>query len=286
MNYPEDYNRSRLVAVEALEHMKKHKAPWNPLNFAIWYEYVAGRDTDLIQKIDGFIEADGALSPENTESVFLELFTPAPDKDAEKEAEPGESDGTGDVAVSATGAGGGAGRDDGLTDDLTGIPNARHFERALDGAVGDAAGGNSGLSLIIVDLDHFNEFSETYGHDAGDRILKFVADTLRQSTKDHDTAARLDGSTFAIIQPKTSIAGAYVSAVTIHNTIEKKQSVDKGLPAEASPLSASLGVAEYMKGETPGQLMQRAIAAVHQAKESGGNKVLRQDKMRIQALAS
>lgn len=278
MDYPEDYNRSRLVAVEALEHMKKYKAPWNPMNFAIWYEYVAGRDADLIQKIDDFIEADETLSPENAESVFLELFTPAPAKDSE----PDENEGTGNAVVSANGAA----QDDGLIDDLTGIPNAKHFERALDGAVGEAAGDRSGLSLIIVDFDHFQEFAETFGNGAGDQILKFVANTLRQSTKDNDTAARLDGNTFAIIQPKTSIAGAYVSAVTIHNTIEKKQSAENGLPAKADPLTVSLGVAEYMKGETPGQLMQRAIAAMQQAKEDGGNKVVRQDKMRIQALAS
>ena len=90
-----------------------------------------------------------------------------------------------------------------LTDPLTGLANRRHFDQRLAHALIEAERGDSTLSLLIADIDHFKTFNDAHGHLLGDQVLRLVASILIQNTKGQDLVARYGGEEFAVILPST-----------------------------------------------------------------------------------
>ena len=86
-----------------------------------------------------------------------------------------------------------------MTDGLTGVANRKCFDDTLGKAIEEAIEGGEPLSLIMLDLDHFKAFNDTYGHQVGDQVLKLLGRTLVQCVKGQDTAARYGGEEFAVI---------------------------------------------------------------------------------------
>jgi diguanylate cyclase (GGDEF)-like protein len=122
------------------------------------------------------------------------------------------------------------------------------------------------LSLIMLDIDHFKQFNDRFGHPAGDELLKQVAEVLRQSARAYDVVARYGGEEFAVLLPNTSLEQAVQVAERIRIQISQIQNLH-------APVSASLGVAGYRIGTPPATLLYEADAALYRAKHNGRNQV-------------
>ncbi len=159
------------------------------------------------------------------------------------------------------------------TDPLTRIANRRRLDAFLDEQFERAAGGRAALSVIMVDIDHFKKFNDTYGHQVGDEVLRTVAAALRDNVRDRDLAARYGGEEFSVVLPDTGLAGALVQARRLRAIIEATPVRQPG--GEELHVTASLGVATLdAKSHTMvAQLLQDADAALYAAKHGGRNTV-------------
>ncbi len=154
-----------------------------------------------------------------------------------------------------------------LTDGLTGIPNHRAFQEFLRQRFAEAQRYCQSLSLILLDVDHFKRFNDTYGHLAGDEVLKRVAQVLIQTVRQSDLVARYGGEEFAVILPCTDLTSAICAAERLRQALAEAD-------WEQEPISASFGVASYqpwMAG--PQELIEAADQALYRAKAGGRNRV-------------
>ncbi len=153
-----------------------------------------------------------------------------------------------------------------VTDGLTGLKNHRAFQESLNSLVQMAERHKQPLSLIMLDIDHFKEFNDRFGHPAGDELLRQVAEVLRQSGRAYDVAARYGGEEFALLLPNTTLEQAVQVAERLRSQISAIQN-------PYAPVSASLGVASYRFGTAPATLLYEADAALYRAKRNGRNRV-------------
>jgi len=158
-----------------------------------------------------------------------------------------------------------------ITDSLTGAYNRRYFEKTFADELSQAHRHQHPLSVVVLDLDHFKQINDTYGHLAGDECLRLVAGVLRQRmARPRDLVARYGGEEFVILLPATSPPEAMIVAEQLRKTIEKVDFVAAGRHVS---LSASLGVAGWIpaQGERYEQMIAAADAALYEAKHRGRN---------------
>jgi diguanylate cyclase (GGDEF)-like protein len=153
-----------------------------------------------------------------------------------------------------------------VTDGLTGLKNHRAFREALHSAAQMAERLQQPLSLIMFDIDHFKQFNDTFGHPAGDELLRQVAQVLRESARAYDVAARYGGEEFALLLPNTTLEQAVQVAERLRQQI-------RAIENPHAPVSASFGVATYRRGTPPATLVYEADAALYRAKRSGRDQV-------------
>jgi diguanylate cyclase (GGDEF)-like protein len=159
------------------------------------------------------------------------------------------------------------------TDGLTGLKNRRAFHEALEAAGSFAERDQRPLSLIMIDVDHFKSFNDTFGHPAGDDVLRTVAGLLRDRVRRHDIVARYGGEEFAVLLPATEGADAGTLAERLRATI-----AEHAWPAR--PVTASLGLATAGSGDDGlADLVARADHALYVSKRSGRNRVTRDDSL-------
>jgi len=163
-----------------------------------------------------------------------------------------------------------------VQDGLTGIANRRGFDQYLAHQTAVAARYQRPLALVMVDVDHFKAYNDTYGHVAGDEVLKSVAAALQSCCqRSADVAARYGGEEFALVLPDTDVPGAMHIAQTALDTVTQLQ-----IPHAACPvgphLSVSMGVAMLLPGSAmrPGHLIAAADDALYRAKAQGRNRVV------------
>ncbi|SFN10842.1 PAS domain S-box-containing protein/diguanylate cyclase (GGDEF) domain-containing protein [Pleomorphomonas diazotrophica] len=156
--------------------------------------------------------------------------------------------------------------DDALTDPLTGLRNRRHFEIALKASEKLQSAAGRPYSLLVIDIDHFKQLNDRYGHGAGDDMLRHVADILRLRSRQTDCLARWGGEEFALLLPGTALALASALASDIRSAVAEARLVADGL-------TVSIGVGEVAHGEDAGALFRRVDAALYRAKENGRNRV-------------
>lgn len=155
-----------------------------------------------------------------------------------------------------------------LTDALTGCVNRRAFDMQLQRDLHMATRTRQPLALIMLDVDHFKQVNDTYGHDAGDAALRFLADILRAELRTVDTAARHGGEEFAIILPQADLSGALVVAERLRAQLEQTHVPGIG------PVTASFGLAAFPQhAQTATQLVTRADRALYDAKHTGRNRI-------------
>jgi diguanylate cyclase (GGDEF)-like protein/hemerythrin-like metal-binding protein len=153
------------------------------------------------------------------------------------------------------------------SDALTGILNRFGFNEAFSREFSRARRYRQPLSLVLVDLDHFKNVNDRYGHPAGDKVLAGAARLLESHIRESDTVARWGGEEFAIVAPMTDASGAAQLAEKIRGLME----VTHVGPVGA--VTASFGVTEMRPGDTLEAMLHRVDAALYHAKESGRNQV-------------
>jgi two-component system cell cycle response regulator len=163
-----------------------------------------------------------------------------------------------------------------ITDGLTGLYNHRHFEERLAEEFRRSQRYIDPVSLIMLDLDHFKEVNDRFGHPFGDRVLRETAELIRSSVRDPDICARYGGEEFAIILPKTHLHGALAVAERMFRSLRgKTHAVEVGGQATSLAVTASVGIAFYPSKDvsTPELLVKFADEALYRAKRDGRNTI-------------
>ena len=157
-----------------------------------------------------------------------------------------------------------------VTDSLTGLYVRRYFMVKLQEELVRAERYNNILSIVMADLDRFKNINDTYGHDAGDRVLKAIGKFLQQNVRDVDVIARYGGEEFVIMIPEAAKDAAYILS-------ERLRKQFAGLKLENFPqITISLGIATYpFDGVQLEDLIKNADAAMYAAKRAGRNKVVK-----------
>jgi len=161
-----------------------------------------------------------------------------------------------------------------ITDPLTGLHNRRYMESHLKTLVEEANQRGKALSLLITDIDYFKSVNDSYGHGAGDGVLKEFAARIRENIRGVDLACRLGGEEFVIVMPDTDLAMAYHVAERLRAGIARRPFA---LDAKAAALdvTASVGVASLEGArDSPESLLRHADQALYRAKRDGRNRVI------------
>jgi len=154
-----------------------------------------------------------------------------------------------------------------LTDDLTGLHNRRYFDLFLKNELERSRRFMRGLAVIVLDIDHFKEYNDDFGHPAGDEALKQVARCLREHRRRADVVARIGGEEFAVILPETSTEGALDVAERMRLAVASPTALKR-------QITISLGITELHDGEFgPETLIDEADQALYEAKRAGRNRV-------------
>jgi diguanylate cyclase (GGDEF)-like protein len=160
-----------------------------------------------------------------------------------------------------------------LSDPMTGLNNRRFLEEYVDTLVANVHRRKTGLTVMMLDLDHFKMVNDTYGHDAGDAVLKALAKVLRQSVRSSDLVIRFGGEEFLIILVDTPSSDADLVAEKIRAAVEGL-TVQTG--ATVIRKTISIGLSDFpTDSDTFWQAVKFADVALYQAKDTGRNRVVR-----------
>ena len=154
------------------------------------------------------------------------------------------------------------------TDPLTGLNNRRAFDHSLELELAVVARRGTPLSLLMLDVDHFKQINDTFGHDAGDKVLVAIAQALSGCARVIDVVARVGGEEFAVILPNTDAQGAHEVAERMRIAVAQSGSL-------VQPTTVSIGAATLQDKEDALGLYARADEALYAAKASGRNRVVR-----------
>jgi diguanylate cyclase len=163
-------------------------------------------------------------------------------------------------------------REEAMTDSLTGVANRKRFDESMRRARRDAENKGVPLSLVLCDIDFFKRFNDTWGHQTGDQIIRFVAGCLTRFASDSQLVARYGGEEFAIVMPGTNASDAALVAEKIRRTVESKKLLRKSTNEDLGNITISLGVAQYHTGETIEDLIERTDTNLYRSKTDGRNR--------------
>lgn len=164
-------------------------------------------------------------------------------------------------------------REEAMTDALTGLANRKRFDEAMRKARRDAELQGDDFCLILCDIDHFKRFNDTWGHQTGDQIIRFVSACLSRFAKDTHVVARYGGEEFAIVMPKTTLGDAAEIADKIRATVESKRLLRKSTNEDLGHITVSMGVSQHAAGESVESLIERADTNLYKSKQTGRNRV-------------
>jgi diguanylate cyclase len=337
-------------ARSALTLMAEKGIAATPDNFAVWYEYHAGRDPLLNRSLDALLEGGKVIGEERCAEIHRQ-FLSGDDQTAavhdsatklkqelnevlkrlgtagENAAQYGRSLGTftdqltdaedGDAfgavlsdIVTATRAMERQNHDleqqlvsssteitqlredledvrrESITDAMTGIFNRRLFDIRLREEATLAQENSHNLCLLMIDIDKFKNFNDTYGHLIGDLILKLLASMLTDTIKGRDTAARFGGEEFAVILPDTSLRNAVKVGEAIRARIKEKELKNRSTGENMGRITISIGVSCYLLGEDLSDFINRADAALYAAKHAGRDRVLTERQVTAAAMSN
>lgn len=164
-------------------------------------------------------------------------------------------------------------RQQSIIDPLTGLFNRRYLDETLRRELSRAKRKDSGLCTIMLDLDHFKWVNDTIGHDAGDAVLKAVAQVVRNNIRESDLGCRFGGEEIILFLPDCDLATAIQRAEMIRTAIA---AINLQIPGGSlGTITASFGVAEFLTdGRDPNSLLHAADQALYRAKQAGRNRVI------------
>ncbi len=154
-----------------------------------------------------------------------------------------------------------------LLDRLTGLFNRRKLDEVLEAEIARSQRYGNALGIIILDIDHFKNVNDTFGHQVGDQVLQLFAGQLSKSVRKVDVLGRWGGEEFLIICPETSRNGLLNLAEMLRRKVQ-----EEAVP-EVGPQTASFGLALFEENDTVAALVNKADKALYQAKENGRNRV-------------
>ena len=160
-----------------------------------------------------------------------------------------------------------------MTDALTGLRNRKSFDEQIAERSAEAAETGEPLALLMLDIDHFKRFNDTYGHLLGDEVIRLVGGCLTNCTKGRDVPCRYGGEEFAVILPATDLHGAATVAEQIRATVAGKKITRKRTNETLGTVTLSIGAAEWHPSEPLEDWVQRADQALYAAKAGGRNRV-------------
>jgi two-component system, cell cycle response regulator len=159
-----------------------------------------------------------------------------------------------------------------VIDPLTGLNNRRYLETHLGGLLEQAQRHNRPVSVMILDVDFFKRVNDTFGHDAGDEVLKDFARRVKRKVRSADLMCRLGGEEFIVVMPDTRLATAQSVGERVRAAVAALPfPIDNG--ERGIPVTVSIGVADSMGGEPIDALLRRADQALYLSKNAGRNRV-------------
>jgi len=170
-------------------------------------------------------------------------------------------------------------RRESMLDPLTKIANRKSFDEGLVEAMDEASETGSPLSLLLLDIDHFKNFNDTFGHQTGDQVLRLVAMTLKSNIKGKDLAARYGGEEFVAILPYTDLKGAVIVSENIRKAIQAKELLKRSTGEKLGRISASFGVASLRPDDNVNSFIERADRCLYAAKHAGRNRVVSETEL-------
>jgi diguanylate cyclase (GGDEF)-like protein len=159
-----------------------------------------------------------------------------------------------------------------ITDSLTGLYNRKHLMETLENEVARSKRHKHDFSVLVIDIDHFKEYNDTYGHLAGDEVLSRLATVFKESVRSCDYVARYGGEEFILVLPEIGPEDGVKAAERIRKKVAKESFAGDGKPIQ---ITVSVGVASYPKdGDDSQSIIRHADTALYKSKESGRNRVV------------
>jgi len=172
------------------------------------------------------------------------------------------------------------------TDTLTGLPNRRAFDEFLCTSQISAMESGEPLSLLMIDIDRFKQFNDSFGHGVGDQVLRLMANVLRERLREKDLPARYGGEELIAILPGVELTVCEAVAERIRRSVSEcritRRSTGELLPA----ITVSIGIAQFRPGESMAELIERCDGALYLAKRTGRNRVVTESRLEGRSVAN
>lgn len=170
-------------------------------------------------------------------------------------------------------------RRDAMTDALTNLANRKAFDEHLESACAHAETEGEVLTLAVLDIDHFKRFNDTWGHQTGDQVLRYVASVMGRVASAPRIAARYGGEEFAMIFPRESLSQVQNALESIRKEIASRSLRRRSTDDELGAVTLSAGFAQRRAGETASSLLDRADTALYASKHAGRNRVTSAERL-------
>jgi diguanylate cyclase len=170
-------------------------------------------------------------------------------------------------------------RRDATTDGLTQLANRKAVDEELERACSEADAGGHSLTLAVIDIDHFKNFNDTWGHQTGDQVIRYVASVIGRVGAPPRFAARYGGEEFALIFPRESAAMAAEVLEEIREEVSSRMLKRRSTNDDLGAITVSAGLAEMRQGESAHSLMERSDGALYVSKRTGRNRVTNAERV-------
>ena len=174
-------------------------------------------------------------------------------------------------------------RREATTDGLTKLANRRAFDDELNRMCAQADAANQAVTLAIIDIDHFKRFNDTWGHQTGDQVIRYVASVIAQIGVAPRFAARYGGEEFALIFPNEPAGKVAATLENAREEIASRMLKRRSTNDDLGAITVSAGLAERHRGESPMGLMEGADRALYASKRGGRNRVTTADQTAVAA---
>lgn len=169
------------------------------------------------------------------------------------------------------------------TDALTGLANRRSLDAFLRAEQITAMEAGTPLSILLIDIDHFKQFNDGFGHQVGDQVIRLVAKVVQENVRECDLAARYGGEELMAILPGAALDTCFEVAERIRRRICEARLTRRATGEEISSVTVSIGVAQFRMAESADGMIDRCDRALYQAKRAGRNRTIKEAEEEIAA---